>query len=122
MLHLSVVNRWLSEVLSTLGGKFTRPLTKHDEVGEGVSAQSVCAVQARGHLAASEQSGNRGLLGFSIDDNTAHHIVCRRADFHRFFADVDACKFLELVVHGGQLLHDGFFAAVRNIEEGAAVG
>ena len=122
MLYLSVVNRWLSEVLSTLGGKFTRPLTKHDKVGEGVSTQSVCAVQARGHLTASEQSRDRGFLGFGIDDNTAHHIVCRRADFHRFFADVDACKFLELVVHGGQFLHDGFLTAMRNIEEGTAVG
>jgi len=38
--------------------------------------------------------------------DTAHHVVCRRANLHRHLRDVDIRKLLELVVHAWKFLFD----------------
>ena len=99
MTNLGVVNGGLCQIFGTLGSEFSGSLTKHDEVGERVSTQSVGAVQARCHLTASEEAWNRRFLGFSVNDDATHDVVGGRTHLHGFLADINTSQFLELMMH-----------------------
>ena len=38
--------------------------------------------------------------------NSAHHVVRRRSDFHRFLGNIDIRELFELVIHARQLSFD----------------
>ena len=120
--NLGVINGGLRQIFGALGSEFSGSLTKHDEVGERVSAQSVGAVKARCHLTASEEAGDRRFLRFCVNDDATHDVVGGRTHLHGFLADVNTGQFLELMMHGREFLHDGFLTAMRNVEESASVG
>lgn len=52
----------------------TRPVTKYERFGEGVSSHSIGSVQAAGHFASGKQSGYPG-TALDIDANTAHGVM-----------------------------------------------
>src|ERR1043165_2356057 len=117
----------LAVVLGELGGVFAGSLAEDDEVGEGVAAEAVGAVEARGDLARGEEAGDGGHLRIAIDLDAAHDVVGGGADFHGFLGDIDAGEGDELVVHGGELLLDVLLAVLQfgldpgDVEEHAAV-
>jgi len=86
--------------------------------GMETAAAAICAALAR-----REKPGHGGrLLRLGVHAHAAHHVVARRADFHRRRRDIDVRQLLELVVHAGQLLLDVIGrAARRDIEENTAV-
>ena len=85
---------------------FAGALAEDEQVGERIAAQPIGAMQARGHFAGREQTGQRGHLRIAIHADAAHHVVRGGADFHRLLRDVDVGELLELVVHAGQLALD----------------
>ena len=101
---------------------------KHQEVGQGVAAEPVGAVEPGGRLAGGKEAGHGRHLRIAVDLDAAHDVVGRRADFHRFFGDVDVRQLFELVVHAGEFLLDPLrgarelFLDPLDVEEHTAVG
>src|SRR3954464_12450668 len=91
-------------------GEFSRAHAKNQQVRQRVAAQSVRTVQSRATFSGGEESGQRRHLGITIDANAAHHVMRRRADFHRLLGDVDVRQLLELVVHARKFFADMLFA------------
>ena len=102
-------------------------LAEDEQVGEGVPAQPVRAVQAGRALTGGEEPLHGGHLRLRIDPNPTHDVVRGRPHLHRLARDVDVRELEELVVHAGELLLDhcrGIGDALldpTDVEEHAAV-
>jgi hypothetical protein len=93
-----------------------------EQIAERVSAETVGAVEAAGHLARGEEAGHGGGLRLGIHADAPHHVVRGRADLHRRLGDVHVRQLHELLVHAGELPPDLLGLAARGeVEEGAAV-
>ena len=114
--------RLRGDALRVLGSAQARAPPEDEQVGERVAAQAVRAVHAARALARGEQAGHGGSAGVGVDAHAAHHVVRRRADFHRDGRDVDVGQRLELVVHARQRLADVLGRPARgDVQEDAAV-
>ena len=102
------------------GGQ-ARAAAEDQQIRKRISAEAVRAVQSARRFARRKKSGHGGLPRFRVHANAAHHVVARRAHFHRPLGDVHVREFLELVIHARQFPLHVFGGLVRNIEKRAAV-
>jgi hypothetical protein len=58
-------------------------LAEYEQVGQGVPAEPVGAMQAGRDLSRGEQPGNGGHLRVTVDPHASHDVVGGRTDFHR---------------------------------------
>src|SRR5918997_4218638 len=97
------------------------PPAEDEQVGERVPSQTVGPMQPAGALAGCEEAGHVGGARLGVDLYAAHRVVDGREDLHRLPGDVYVGELEELLVHGGQLLHDALVAEVRDVQVHAAV-
>ena len=103
-------------------GRAPRDASEHQQVGQGVAAQPVGAVQPSRHLARGVESFHRGGGGIGVHPDATHDVVAGGSHLHGFLGDVHVRQLLELVVHGRQPPHDVLrVTAVGDVQVHAAV-
>ena len=103
-------------------GVLAGPASEDQEVAQRVAAEAVGAVHAAGYFAGRVETGHRRLLRLGVHLDPAHHVMRRRADFHRVLGDIDVRQLFELVIHARQFFLDEIGTLLRgDVEDDAAV-
>src|SRR5882672_12755158 len=121
LVDLCVVDGSGRGTLGIRGGREACAAPKHQKVGERIATEAISAMKAGSRFARSEKSRHGGFGGFRMHADSTHHVMARRAHFHRALGDVHVSKFLELVIHAGKLLLYVLGRLVRNVEIRAAM-
>ena len=100
----------------------SRPLTEHEQIGQGVAPESIRAVHPAGDLARREEPGSCRGARLGVHPDAAHHVVRRRRDLHRPGRDVHVGQLLELVVHRRELAPHPLGRQVADVEKDATMG
>ena len=122
LVNLGLVNGAVRDGAAVGGGGLAGAASENQDVGEGVAAQAIRAVQARRRLARRVQAGDGAGGGLRVGLDAAHGVVDGRVDLHRLRGDVHVAQGVELLVHGGQFALDVVRAPVGDVQEDAAVG
>ena len=103
---------------SVFSRSLSRPGAEYQELGQGIGAQAVGAVDAHtGHFAGSEQSlQGRGSPDVGVD--AAHHVVDHRADRNQLAHRIDVLVLEAKFANKGQLGVDDLPAQVGEVRDG----